>query len=143
VPSKALKKPPFDPAPLLDQLKRIVGNTKKSTKSGGKAWVGILVSIVVALVGVAVSAWFAWRRNKELAKLRHEGNKRKILLAQEIAANLVAKNDAEIAKAQARVEAAKEKLKANMADIRAEEARHEADLRAIDSIRSWRDAGIS
>ena len=28
------------------------------------------------------------------------------------------------------------------ADIRAEEARYEADMRAIDAIRSWRDAGI-
>jgi uncharacterized protein HemX len=136
--SKGAEKPPFDPMKLLGQLERIVKDNKKPS-GGGKSWVGTLVIIAVVLVGVAVWSWISWRRNRELAKLRHEKNKTKILADQAVVDDKVAEGDAAIAEAERTLDKAREDLRRIEADIRAEEARYEADLRAIDSIRSWRD----
>lgn len=133
--------PPFDPQKLLGQLKGIVNDNKKSS-GGGKSWVGTLVIIAVVLVGVAVWSWISWRRDRELAKLRHEKNKATFLEAEKAVLDHVAVGDKAIAEAQKRIDAAEDRLRIIDADIRAEEKRYEADLRAIDSIRSWRDAGI-
>ena len=132
----------FDPHKLLAELKGIVQDNKKPGKGGGKSWLGTLAIIVAILAGVAVWSWISWRRGRELAKLRHEKNKTKILAEK-------AAFDAEIhmaGKEQIRLGAlldtAKNRMRTIEADIRAEEARYEADMRAIDSIRSWRAAGV-
>ena len=54
----------------------------------------------------------------------------------------MAEGDKESEVLRKRIEEADSELKLIDADIRAEEDRYEADMRAIDSIRSWRDAGI-
>jgi len=137
-----VKKPPFDPAQLLGQLKDIVGGNKEPTKGGGKSWVSTLVIIAVVLVGVAVWSWISWKNGRELAKLRHEKNKAKILAEKAEVDLLVEKGNEAIAAKIKIVDAAEEKLRVVEADILAVEAHYEADMRAIDSIRSWRDAGI-
>lgn len=136
--SKGVEKPPFDPMKLLGELERIVKDNKKPS-GGGKSWVGTLVIIAVVLVGVAVWSWISWRRNRELAKLRHEKNKAKILADQAVVDKKVAEGDAAIAEAEKVLVKARDDLRVIEADIRAEEARYEADLRSIDRIRSWRD----
>lgn len=136
------KKPGFDPYKLLGQLKGIVQQNKEPTKGGGKSWVGTLIIIAVVLVGIAVWSWISFRRGRELAKLRHEKNKTKILKEKAEVMAKVGENDKVIAEAQARIDKAVTALGTIDADIRAEESRYEADIRAIDSIRSWRDAGI-
>jgi len=139
--SKEAKQPSFDPHKLLDQLKGIVTENKKAT-GGGKSWVGTLIIIAVVLAGIALWSWISWGRNKELAKLRHEKNKAKILKEKAEVDAKVAEGHKVVEEAQKRIDSAEEKLRIIDADIRAEEKRYEADLRAIDSIRSWRDAGI-
>lgn len=134
-------KPPFDPHKLLDQLKGIVSENKKKT-GGGKSWVGTLIIIAAVLAGIALWSWISWRRNKELAKLRHEKNKAKILKEKAELEKKLTKNKITFIEAGKRIEEADRKLRNVDADIRAEEMRYEADLRAIDNIRSWRDAGI-
>jgi uncharacterized protein HemX len=131
----------FDPYKLLDQLKSIVNDNKKES-GGGKSWVGTLVIVAVVLVGVAIWSWISWRRGRELAQLRHEKNKAKILRDKAELDQRIAKGAEEIAAKQRVIDALEEKLRIVDADIRAEEARYEADMRAIDSIRSWRDAGV-
>jgi len=136
---KEVTKPPFDPHKLLGQLKEIV-DKKAPTKNGSKSWLNALVLIAVVLVGVAVWSWVSFRRGRELAKLRHEKNKAKILKEGSITKAWVTDND-EIVAAQDKIfNAADKYLKVIEADIRAEEKRYEADMRAIDHIRSWRDA---
>lgn len=138
---KEVTKPPFDPYKLLDQLKGIV-EKKAPTKGGGRSWVSALIVITVVLVGVAVWSWISFRRGRELAKLRHEKNKAKLLKEDAVLQAQIAKNDEYIAEQEKIFNTADDRLKIIEADIRAEEKRYEADMRAIDSIRSWSDAGL-
>lgn len=136
------KKPDFDPHKLLNQLKEIVASKKETTKGGGKSWLGTLIIIAVVLVGIAVWSWISWNRGKELAKLRHEKNKAKIRKEQLELYTELAVHDEKVAEAQREIDRAEMTLSSIEASIKAEEKRYEADMRAIDSIRSWRDAGI-
>lgn len=137
-----VSKPPFDPTKLLDQLKGIVDKNRHPTKGGGKSWLGTLVIIAVVLVGVAVWSWIAWRQGRELAKLRHEKNKAQITKETALVKTRVAENDAVVIQQQQIFDDAEKTLQAIEADIKAEGKQYAADMRAIDSIRSWRDAGL-
>jgi len=131
--------PGFDPTALLAKL-QAAGTAQKDPKTGNsKSWVGTLILACIALAGVAVWAWISWRRNQELAKLRHEKFVVEVKAAQDIVDTKIAANSAAIAESQKVVAASEEKVRIIQADIRAEESRYAADLRAIDSIRSWRD----
>ena len=140
-------KPLFDPQKLLGQLKQIVSSNKgpPATDGGGgsaKSWISALIIIAVVLVGISVWYWISFRRGRELAKLRHEKNKAKVLADQAVIDKKVAEGDAAITEAEKVIEKADDRLRIIDADIRAEEGRYAADLRAIRSIRSWRDAGV-
>ena len=141
-----VEQPAFDPTKLLGQLESLVKSKSKPVDGGskrkGKSWIWTIIIPVIVLAGMALFTWIASRGNRELAKLRHEKNKEAILLAQAITDKKVAENDAKIAEAQKKIDASKERLRVIYADQAAEEKRYEADLRAIDSIRSWSDAGL-
>lgn len=141
--------PSFDPTKLLSSLKQVIDNNTEPAKTSGeqpakqsKSWVSTLIILVVVLAGIAAWAWISWRRGRELAKLRHEQNKAKILKEKAIVDAAIAENDKAIDEYYKKIEKFLEDVRIIEADITAEEARHEADVRAIDSIRSWRDAGI-
>lgn len=136
--TKGADQPPFDPTALLGKLEGIVGK-HKSPEGGGKSWLSTLIIIAVVLVGVAVWSWISFRNNRELAKLRHEKEKARILAEKTELDAKVAKNDEVIAEAKRRQAAVEETIRHIDADIRTEQERYEADLRAIDRIRSWRD----
>jgi uncharacterized protein HemX len=136
--SSGVKPPPFDPADLLGKLEGVVAQHRDPT-GGGKSWVSTIIIIVVALAGVAVWSWFSSRRNRELAKLRHEKNKAAILAEKAELDAHVARSATEIAAADREIEKAEDRIRIIEADIKAGEGRYEADLRAIDRIRSWRD----
>lgn len=144
--AKTTKKPAFDPLKLLVQLQGIVSKQKtastKDGKSSGKSWVGTLIIIITVLVGVAVWSWISWSRGRELAKLRHEKNKKKILIEYATLMGVISENAVTVSLQQKIFDKADRKLKIIEADIRAEEKRYEADMRAIDNMRSWRDAGV-
>jgi uncharacterized protein HemX len=135
--------PAFDPISALGKLKEIVGNNKDPKTGGGKSWIGTLILIAVALVGTAIWAWISWRRNQELAKLRHEKFVTEIKAEQAVVDAKLKTDSEKIEKSKAAVAVAAEKVRELESDIRAEEARYAADLRAIDSIRSWRDVDPS
>lgn len=139
----ALPKPPPDAHELLLQLQGIIEERKEApTKGGGKDWIGTLIILITVLVGVAVWSWVSWRRGKELAKLRHEKNKAKILKEKAELEKKLTKNKIIYLEAAERISEAEKVIEQTDLDIQAEERRYEADMRAIDSIRSWRDAGI-
>ncbi len=134
-------KPPLDPAAILSKLEGIMkaNQAPAATGGGSKSWIGTIIMVVVALAGAAIWAWLSARANRELAALRHEKEKARIEADQAAARATVTANDQAIAAAQKDVAAAAEKLRLIDAEIRTEEARHEADRRAIDRIRSWDD----
>jgi len=143
--SKEASQPPFDPGSLLGQLKELV---KEKTKDGdgkaktGTSWLWSLILPILVLVGIGIFAWYSQRHNRELAKLRHEKNKAKIIKEQTELFVEINKNDVKVAEAQKQIDASRERLRIVEADIKAEESRYEANMRAIDSISSWADAGI-
>ena len=144
--TKGVETPPFDPNKFLLQLQAIVSKrTEKNPASMSKKATGIwsyLIIAAVVLVAIVIGSWLLQRKSKELAKLRHEKNKAAIRNEQlEFHAELDDNNNA-IAEAQKEIDASENSLRIIEADIKAEESRYEADMRAIDSIRSWRDAGI-
>jgi uncharacterized protein HemX len=140
-----------DPSKILDTLKKIVaGNTetKESANSAqppatsSKSWVSTIILVLVALAGVALWAWISWRQGKELAALRHEKNKVELLKEQAELKKKVAQYLSTIDKAEQQIEESTEKVRLLEADIKAEEARLEANMHAIHSITSWSDAGV-
>lgn len=136
--SKGAEKPPFDPSKLLGKLQDLAkGQTKES--GGGKSWIATLVLLAVALIGVGIWAWKRRKHAKELARLRHQENKAKILEEKAELARQLAKDSSELDRADREIRAAADRVSVLEAEIRAEEARYDANLRAIDRIRSWRD----
>lgn len=127
-----------DPNKLLEELKKLI----ESNKSSNSSWVGVLVAVLVAIGGIAIWSWLSFRHNRELAKLRHEKVKTKVLNAQALLKSEIAEGQEQIALSEKEVGAAEERLRVIEADIRREESLYEANLRAIDSIRSWRDVGV-
>lgn len=134
-------KPPLDPTEILTKLEGLIKGNQKPVEQGGgsKNWLGTLIIIVVALAGVALWSWISWRKNRELAALRHEKEKARIEGDQAQLRKEVADSDTEVAESQKEIDAARESVRIIEADIRAAEARYEADRRAIDRIRSWDD----
>lgn len=133
--------PTFDPAPILSKLEGIVNANKAPASSGGgsKSWVSTVVIVAVVLVGIAVWSWISSRNNAELAKLRHEKEVQRIRAEQAVVDAQIAKNDGEAtAAAKARAEAAAKQAVVE-SQIKIEEERYAANLRAIDRIRSWDD----
>jgi uncharacterized protein HemX len=138
VAEQAAEKPPFDPTELLGKLEKIV-NGNKSPAGGGKSWISTLIIIAVVLAGLAVWSWISFRRNAELAKLRHEKEVQRIQAEKAAVDAKVAKNDAVVADANKKIATIEEHITHVDADIRAEEERYAADLRAVGRIRSWND----
>jgi len=102
---------------------------------------GTLIVIAAALFGMAVWTWVSARRGRELAQLRHEKFVAEVKADQAIVDTILRKNDQALAAIRVIEQAAAEKLRLIESDIKAEEARYAADLRAIDRIRTWRDVG--
>lgn len=129
-------KPGFDPAPILDKLK---GMVEAKTSGGSMGAIDTLVVLAVVLATTAIWAYISSRNNAELAKLRHEKEVQRITAEKAAVDAKVAVNDAAIAAAQKQMVAANEQIAHIEADIRAEDQRYAANLRAVDRIHSWRD----
>ncbi len=138
----AVAKPPFDPSPILDALKSIVVDNK-SPGGGGKSWISTAIIVLVVMVAIAVWAWISFTNNRELAKLRHDREVQRIRAEKAVIDAKVATNDVAIAAAQKQVVVLTEQLKHIDGDIRTEQERYAANLRAIDRIHSWRDVDPS
>lgn len=138
-------KPPLDPAEILSRLEAIIKRNQHPATAtspaggGGKSWLGTLIILAVVLAGVAIWAWVSMRRNRELAMLRHEKEKARIEADQAVMHSQIAKDNLVLVERQKETVAAQEALRVIAADLQAEEARYEADRRAIDRIRSWDD----
>jgi uncharacterized protein HemX len=128
-----------DAAAILKSLDELVQKNKDQANGGGKSWVGTLIIIAAVLVGTAVWAWISWRQGKELARLRHEAEARRIQAEHDAVDQAVAAAKARIDELQKRIDEAKARIKAVELKIAEVEAQRAADKKAIDRVRSWRD----
>lgn len=127
-----------DPHNILLELERIV-DERQPPKGQHRSWVAALIIALVAMVGAGIWLWISTKRNRELARLRHQKNEQSIL-AKKAAADAKVMQLEEQAKEHQRVfEEASQRLRILEADYRSEVALYEADRKAIDRIRSWRD----
>jgi len=140
---KGVEHPPFDPKKALRQLEELilaqsreVEGSETAARVGTSSIWSILLPVVV-LIGIAVYSWYARKNSRELAKLRHEKNKAKILKNKAMLDSELAGGQVKIDEIMKRVEELDEKIRIIDTDIRAEESRHEADVRAIDRMRTW------
>ena len=121
----------------MEILVKTVEEQKK--KSGGsKGWRWLLIVIPIILIGLFVAAWVTQKDRRELAKLRHEKNKRQIEKDNADSASKAAKEEEEVRTALARVDLAGEAI--NEIDRRIEEARkrHAENKKLIGRLR-WND----
>jgi uncharacterized protein HemX len=92
----------------LDKISTAVTSQKeKKDKGGPGAWWRWPLIIILVLIGIAVAAWALGRNRRELAKLRHEKNKREILAEN---AKVLSEVEGEEKSAEMRLQAANESL---------------------------------
>jgi uncharacterized protein HemX len=134
---------PTDPNVLLKAMQNVVDNNK-SPDGGGKSWVSTLIILGVVVVAAAVWAWVSWSQGRELAGLRHEKEKARILNDQAIVDAAVQSGDKKVVDLQKGFDAAAADIEQLTVAIRNVEAQRAADQQAIDRITSWRrpDPGV-
>ena len=145
--SAGVEQPPPDPSELLRKLEALIREKSEPLPQRpaldcqpprvSKSWIWAIIIPIIVLAGIAVFAWIARRHGRELAKLRHEKNKAKILAEKEAQDLALSQHQYSREQAQKKVDAANEKLRVVEADLRAEEARYEAELDAINRMRGW------
>ena len=122
----------------MEVLVKTVEAVEKRKSKGGKSWLSLLIIIPLILVGLFVAAWVTQKDRRELAKLRHEKNKRRIEKENADTASKMVREEKEIQAALERVDLAGEAI--NEIDRRMTEAsrRHEKNKKLIGRLR-WRD----
>jgi hypothetical protein len=145
--SSGVEQPPLDPDELLRRLEALIRDKSEpiGEKAGldisaprvSKSWIWAIIIPIIVLIGITAYSWFAFRRGRELARLRHEKVKANLLTAQAEIDRKVDEGNLTIAEAEKKIAAARERLRVIEANIKVEEARYEADHRAIDRMRGW------
>lgn len=131
-----------DPSDILAKLEQLIKD-RQPKEGESRSWVTYLIMGLLAIAGMAVFTYLRRKNLRELARLRHEHNKRKILANK-------AKVDSDVTRLRSAIEQMERKRKRFVeemriisADYEHERALHEANQQAIDRIRSWRDVAPS
>lgn len=124
----------MQPSELLKKLSSLAD--KKREKS---SWAASVVVFIVSIFAIFIFSWVSSKNSKELARLRHEKNKKKIEeenLQIKIHRELNDRKILDIA-----IEVDKNKIKIENIDREIEEAKktHEENLKNINSITGWKD----
>jgi len=128
-----------NPSSLLEKLKASIETKKEAKKEGNAGWITSIIVFFTVLIGVFVFAMVANKNAKELAKLRHEKNKKEIEQANMATARRVAENAKESDKLGDDIMKIKDEIhKVDVAIAKTKESRHK-DREAINSITSWND----
>lgn len=107
--------------------------------SGPGKWIAVAIGALLALVGLGVGAFVAWRDKRELARLRHAEVAREQEARITATAAAVATNDEAVIATRLQANQARARADAAAAALAAAKERYARDLAAIDRIRSWRD----
>lgn len=125
----------------LDGLLGVVQAKKEESQNSGTpwGWVAAAIATILAFVGMAFAAYDAWKKGREIAKLKHEIDvQTEMKLQAEVAAKL--SKEEQTQKAQKFVADRLGKQIVQMKDkiIAVEQQRKEAHAK-IDKITSWAD----
>lgn len=121
---------------MLERIVKAIEAQKPKSGSGAKSWWRWPLLIVLVLAGVAVAAWIANKNAHELARLRHDQFKNKLLKKNALTASQVADNDSERDRALAKYEKQNDKLLELRLQLRVAEKRNETDRANIRRI-TW------
>ena len=127
---------------LANLLKTVEANRvpddEKKTASP-KSWISAIIIFFVVMIAVLVFAYVSTRNSKELARLRHEKNKRDIMAKNKEAMSSVEKNDVAIAEHEVAIETLHKEMDGIDAEIAKIEHARKMDHKAIELITRWRD----
>lgn len=112
------------------------GTNRKST-----SWTNRIVIALVVVGAFVIHSWVSWRRNRELAKLRHQRNVVRIKAENKNARAKVAEHGAAARLYRKQRDKLEEEYRLLDAEVRAEMKRYYADIRAIDRISDWSELG--
>jgi uncharacterized protein HemX len=135
-----MKKPSLSPDSLLSTLKSLTSKGESKEKGGGGSTIWKWLGPLLVLLAIATYSYLAFKKSRELAKLRHEKFKREEREKELELFKKLDENNKKVAEAEAELTILDEELRRIEQDIAAEEERHEANLRAIHSIRGWDDS---
>lgn len=131
------EKPAPDPSDIVLALERLAAPSAKEEAEGRRSWTGRLFALLAALAGFAVLSWVLTRNQRELARLRHEENKREILLEEARVERRAALIGEGVADARKKIDAAEERLRQLRSEREHIEAKHEANRDALSRITSF------
>lgn len=125
---------------MQQEVAEILGdlvNTESSGSSDVSSTVGVVIAVVLALVISAVFGFLAWRRGKELARLKHEEALRDEEAHQADVDDRLASKAEEAARAQSDLQDAEEALEELQSRLERLRKIHEESHARIDEIRDW------
>ena len=132
-----------DPSQALANLLKVVERNRAIDNESGNAksngWVSAIIIFFVVLIATFVFAYVSNRNSKELAKLRHDKNKRKILAENKEALAATTQNDFIITRCETEITELQREM--DGIDMRLDKVEHarKTNHKAIELITSWRD----
>lgn len=123
----------------MNDIVEYIKNYRAENPTGWRKWIiGSLVA-VLTLVVIAVFAFQAAQRGKELSQLQNDRDKAKEALHRATVNQKLAANAEEAARHEAAADLALERVQVIEEEIKQLEDQHKANEAAINSIRSWDD----
>lgn len=122
-------------ASIENFLKTKAGPEAKSTPP----WAKYVLWAAAAALAMAVFWWVSRKQSKELARLRHEAEERKLMAESKALKEKLGAILTEVTQLQRAIDDASDRLKKTEERIHAVQAQRDADRRALDRIRSWSD----
>jgi len=126
------------------EKKKAVAQEPVSQTSTAKPWgwvLGIIAAVLVFLA-LAFAAWQAWKKGREIAKLKHELDKRKEEERQARVNAELAKLSSEREKYEKEAEQIRERIQETKGDILKLEAERLSAHAKIDKVTKWEDVDL-
>ena len=122
----------------LDKIVNAIDRQREKKNSSPWVW---LILIPLVLAGIAIAAWVSTKDRRELAKLRHEKNKREIESENAFAEAEAKKSEAEAEEALKRVAEAEAEIITIDKRLKEVEKRHDENKELIERV-TWDDLPV-
>jgi len=130
--------------PKLDDIKGVLGwveGKKEESQKEGKSWgwvMGLIMAVIV-FIALAYAAYTAWKKGKEIAKLKHKIDVDEELKKQAEADAKIERNKVEVAGLQVEAARLENLIEESKKQIEKLEVERKAEHAKIDKITSWED----
>jgi cell division protein FtsL len=128
----------------IDDIKGLLGwiqKEKVKSKESGKpwSWVMALIAAAVVFISLAMAAYQAWKKGREIAKLKHKIDMDEEAKKQAAVSAAVAKEKDKVKHAEIKASILESKIDIAKEEIRRLEEERKALNKKIDTITSWED----